>query len=87
MLASLSAVPTVTGVEVVAIDNGDDGLSAHGNCDVYVDGFLAIEKYLLVKRGLFASDRRRQPNAWSLDKETSREVDRLFALLRAALAE
>ncbi len=51
-----------------------------------LDGFLAIEKYLLVKRGLFASDRRRQPNAWSLDDETAREVDRLFALLTAALA-
>ena len=52
-----------------------------------LDGFLAIEKYLLVKRGLFASDRRRHPNAWSLDDQTAREVDRLFALLTAALAD
>ena len=51
-----------------------------------LDGFLAIEKYLLVQRGLFTSDRRRHPNAWSLDDETAREIDRLFAQLIAALA-
>jgi hypothetical protein len=27
---------------IQAIDNGDDGLSAHGNCDIYVDGFVSI---------------------------------------------
>lgn len=48
-------------------------------------GFLAIEKYLLVKRGLFASDRRREPVGWSLDPETAREVDRLFELLARAV--
>jgi dihydrodipicolinate synthase/N-acetylneuraminate lyase len=51
-----------------------------------LDGFLAIEKYLLVKRGLFASDRRREPNGWSLDDETAREVDRLFERLAEAVA-
>lgn len=51
-----------------------------------LDGFLAIEKYLLVQRGLFPSDRRRTPHAWSLDTETQQEVDRLFAQLMAALA-
>jgi 4-hydroxy-tetrahydrodipicolinate synthase len=50
-----------------------------------LDGFLAVEKYLLVKRGLFPSDRRRQPNAWTLDSETATEVDRLFERLQAAL--
>lgn len=35
-----------------------------------LDGFLAIEKYLLVKRGLFRSDKRREPNGWNLDDET-----------------
>ena len=50
-----------------------------------LDGFLAIEKYLLVKRGLFASARRREPNAWSLDDETAREVDRLFERLAEAV--
>jgi dihydrodipicolinate synthase/N-acetylneuraminate lyase len=51
-----------------------------------LDGFLAIEKYLLVKRGLFSSDRRREPFGWSLDDETAREVDRLFDRLSEAVA-
>jgi 4-hydroxy-tetrahydrodipicolinate synthase len=50
-----------------------------------LDGFLAIEKDLLVKRGVFTSPRRRQPVAWDLDPETSAEVDRLFARLQSAL--
>lgn len=50
-----------------------------------LDGFLAIEKDLLVKRGLFPNARRRTPNAWELDAETAAEVDRLFARLQSAL--
>lgn len=51
-----------------------------------LDGFLAIEKDLLVKRGIFVSARRRKPYAWDLDAETAAEVDRLFALLQRALS-
>lgn len=51
-----------------------------------LDGFLAIEKYLMVKRGLFESDRRRKPYAWSLDGETGAEIDRLFDHLQETLA-
>lgn len=51
-----------------------------------LDGFLAVEKYLLVKRGVWTSDRRRQPYRWSLDDETAREVDRLFEQLQSALS-
>jgi dihydrodipicolinate synthase/N-acetylneuraminate lyase len=51
-----------------------------------LDGFLAIEKYLLVNRGLFKSDLRRGPVGWSLDDETAREVDRLLAILSRAIA-
>lgn len=51
-----------------------------------LDGFLAIEKYILVKRGLFTSDRRRQPNSWTLDAETQAEVDRLLTMLNDVLA-
>jgi dihydrodipicolinate synthase/N-acetylneuraminate lyase len=43
-----------------------------------LDGFLAIEKHLMVKRGLFPSARRRRPYGWELDAETADEVDRLF---------
>ena len=50
-----------------------------------LDGFLAIEKHLLVRRGLFTSERRRRPYSWDLDAETAAEVDRLFAILQEAL--
>ena len=50
-----------------------------------LDGFLAIEKHLLVKRGLFASDRRWRPYHWNLDSETQDEVDRLFERLQQIL--
>jgi 4-hydroxy-tetrahydrodipicolinate synthase len=49
-----------------------------------LDGFLAVEKHLLVKRGIFASARRRYPYRWEMDAETTAEVDRLHALLQAA---
>ena len=52
-----------------------------------LDGFLAIEKYVLHKRGLFATDRRRGPISWYLDDETRAEVDRLLSLLEAALRD
>ena len=48
-------------------------------------GFLAIEKYLLNKRGLFPNTLRIQPNAWEMDAETRLEVDRLFARFQAVV--
>ncbi len=50
-----------------------------------LDGFLAIEKYLMVKRGLFSSDRRRRPYSWDMDEETRLHVDRLFSKLQSAV--
>ena len=50
-----------------------------------LDGFLAIEKYLMVKRGIFTSESRRAPFGWELDQETRNEVDRLFSMLMQAL--
>ncbi len=47
-----------------------------------LDGFLAIEKYLMTKRGIFENDSRRVPNGWQLDEETRAEVDRLFDLFQ-----
>ena len=52
-----------------------------------LDGFLAIEKYLLVKRGLFPTARRRPPYGWELDEETREEVDRLFEILLDELSK
>jgi dihydrodipicolinate synthase/N-acetylneuraminate lyase len=48
-----------------------------------LDGFLAIEKYLLKKRGIFSNTHQVQPVRWKLDAETQAEVDRLFARLQA----
>ena len=50
-----------------------------------LDGFLAIEKYLLKKRGIFSNTLQIQPVDWELDPETAAEVDRLFDRLQAIL--
>ena len=50
-----------------------------------LDGFLAIEKHLMVKRGIFSDASRRPPYSWELDDETRDEVDRLFAMLMMEL--
>lgn len=50
-----------------------------------LDGFLAIEKYVLHQRGVFATAHRRHPYSWSLDEETRLEVDRLLILLDTAI--
>jgi 4-hydroxy-tetrahydrodipicolinate synthase len=46
-----------------------------------LDGFLAVEKYLLHKQGVFPNQIIRGPVAFHLDEETREEVDRLFAKL------
>ena len=51
-----------------------------------LDGFLAVEKYLMQKRGLFPTTRRRKPYGWELDGETAAEVDRLYEKLKLTLS-
>jgi len=51
-----------------------------------LDAFLAVEKYLLLKRGIFKNTIVRSPVGYTLDEETRREIDRLFAQLMAALS-
>jgi dihydrodipicolinate synthase/N-acetylneuraminate lyase len=46
-----------------------------------LDGFLAVEKYLLVKQGIFPNATIRGPVGYVLDEETRQEVDRLFEIL------
>ncbi len=50
-----------------------------------LDGFLAVEKYLLKKRGVFGNTIVRGPVAFKLDEETRQEIDRLFQQLQDAL--
>lgn len=50
-----------------------------------LDGFLAIEKHILMKRQLFNNALQVQPVNWTLDAETRSEVDRLFARLQAVV--
>jgi len=50
-----------------------------------LDGFLAIEKYLLVKQQVFTDARVRGPVGFHLDEETRREVDRRFSELMSAV--
>ena len=50
-----------------------------------LDAFLAVEKYLLVKRGIFKNTIVRGPVGYVLDEETRREVDRLFDQLLVAV--
>lgn len=50
-----------------------------------LDGFLAIEKYILAQRGLMATDVRRKPHAWEMDEETRLELERLLGQLDEAI--
>ena len=50
-----------------------------------LDAYLAIEKYLLMKQGIFKNTLVRQPVAYTMDEFTKSEIDRLFPLLEDAL--
>jgi 4-hydroxy-tetrahydrodipicolinate synthase len=60
-------------------------LSALVSLQQGLDGFLAVEKYLLKRQGVFRNTMVRGPVSWQLDDETRAEVDRLFDLLMAAV--
>jgi dihydrodipicolinate synthase/N-acetylneuraminate lyase len=52
-----------------------------------LDAFVAVEKHLLVRQGVFTSTAVRTPSSFLLDAETGAEIDRLFDLLVEAAAE
>jgi 4-hydroxy-tetrahydrodipicolinate synthase len=52
-----------------------------------LDGFLSIEKHILMKRGIFANTIQMPPVNWELDPETRLEVDRLFERLQAVIRD
>jgi 4-hydroxy-tetrahydrodipicolinate synthase len=76
-----------------ALEAGDESgvnrisppLSALVSLQVGLDGFLAVEKYLLVKQGVFQNAITRGPVGYVLDAATRSEVDRLYELLRRSL--
>ncbi len=95
-------VGTMPGAEVVdavvtlwnALQAGDDRrayqislpLSSLVALQTNLDGFLAVEKHLLVKRGVFRNQLVRGPVGYLLDEETRSEVDRLFELLMQSVS-
>ena len=52
-----------------------------------LDTYLALEKYLLFKQGVFKNYLLRQPAAFGLDPYTAQEADRLFIYYKAALGK
>jgi dihydrodipicolinate synthase/N-acetylneuraminate lyase len=78
-----------------ALEAGDEAavnrisppLSALVSLQTGLDGFLAVEKYLLVKQGIFSNTIVRGPVGYLLDEHTRREVDRLWELLLAVVQE
>lgn len=51
-----------------------------------LDAFVAIEKYLLLRQGVFPNTIQRGPVSYRPDRETLAEVDRLFERLQAAVS-
>lgn len=47
-----------------------------------LDGYLALERHLMMRRGLFASARMRSASDWTPDAATLAEADRLFGQLQ-----
>jgi 4-hydroxy-tetrahydrodipicolinate synthase len=43
-----------------------------------IDAYVAVEKYLLVKQGIFTSSRQRGPVSTVLSEQTKNEIDRIF---------
>jgi 4-hydroxy-tetrahydrodipicolinate synthase len=76
-----------------ALRNGDERnvyeistpLAALVSMQNSLDAFVAIEKYLLVKQGVFRNTNVRGPVGYVMDGETRAEVDRLFDLLMSTV--
>jgi len=49
-----------------------------------IDGYVAVEKYLLVKQGIFTSTRQRGPVNTILSEEVKKEIDKVFESLQEA---
>ena len=69
------------------IDAINGPLTALISTQTGLDGFIAVEKHLLVRQGVFNSARVRGPVGYRLDPESRYEVDRRFDLLREAVGD
>lgn len=67
------------------IDAINGPLSSLISLQTSLDAFVAVEKHLLVRQGVFPSARVRGPVGYRLDPETAAEADRVFDLLQAAV--
>ncbi len=71
--------------DTVRADRIHGPLAALISMQTSLDAFLAVEKHLLVRQGIFQNTLVRGPVGFRLDDETKREVDRLFdRMLEAA---
>jgi dihydrodipicolinate synthase/N-acetylneuraminate lyase len=50
-----------------------------------IDGYVAVEKYLLVKQGIFTSTRQRGPVSTILSDEVKSEIDEIFEQLKTLI--
>jgi 4-hydroxy-tetrahydrodipicolinate synthase len=51
-----------------------------------LDAYVAVEKYLLVKQGVFINTNQRGPVGFKLDQDTKNKIDLAYAELAAAIA-
>jgi dihydrodipicolinate synthase/N-acetylneuraminate lyase len=78
-----------------ALESGDDRaayalfmpIATIVSLQTSIDAFLAIEKHLLVRQGVFKNTITRGPVGYLLDEETKCEIDRLFDMLMAVCDE
>jgi dihydrodipicolinate synthase/N-acetylneuraminate lyase len=52
-----------------------------------LDAFIAVEKHLLVRQGVFRNVLTRGPTGYTLDDVTRQEVDRLFELIQESIKD
>ncbi len=72
------------GGNIARIDAINGPLTSLVSLQTNLDAFIAVEKHLLHRQGVFPNTRVRSPVSFRLDPETLIEVDRLFELLVAA---
>jgi len=72
--------------DVARIDALSTPLTAMNSLLHSLDAYVAVEKYLLVRRGVLHNTIVRGPTGFVLDAHTRAEVDRLYGLLERAAA-